>query len=85
MQIFARESCDTAFLNSASNFAVPDWKLFVFEAKKINGTKRYVMVEDLTSPTYSLLKAMKDTRMSPRPTPSRGGSAIPKLISRTLS
>ena len=30
------------------------------EAEKINGTKRYVMVEDLTSPTYSLLKAMKD-------------------------
>ena len=30
------------------------------DIEKTNGTKRYVMVEDLTPPTYSLLKAMKD-------------------------
>ena len=29
-------------------------------AETDNGVKRYVMVEDLTSPTYSLLKALQD-------------------------
>ena len=42
------------FRYKRDSFPVPS------EAEKINGTKRYVMVEDLTSPTYSLLKALKD-------------------------
>ena len=45
---------NAVFRNKKACFPTPS------DAEKTNGVKRYVMVEDLTSPTYSLLKELQD-------------------------
>ena len=45
---------NAVFRNKKACFPTPS------DAEKDSGVKRYVMVEDLTSPTYSLLKALQD-------------------------
>ena len=46
--------CNAVFRNKKTCFPSPS------AAEADNGVKRYLMVEDLTSPTYSLLKALQD-------------------------
>ena len=53
--VFANHDLRNAvFRNKKTCFPIPS------DAEKATGVKRYVMVEDLTSPTYSLLKALQD-------------------------
>ena len=53
--VFANHDLRNAvFRNRKTCFPTPT------DAEKDTGVKRYVMVEDLTSPTYSLLKALQD-------------------------